>query len=264
MKIAFFTDTYYPQINGVTVSIENYARSLRKRGHTVYIFAPKLKGYGDTDEYVQRLTSLKILSSEPEARIPVLIPNSSLRRLFRLNFDIVHAHGNGVFSFLGYEVSRVKGTPFIMTFHTLHTKYTHYILKGRLLRPGMVASGLRVFANLCDSVITPSAKMEQELRAYGVRKPIYVVPNFIQASAFEGVEKGYLHKLLGLGTSERLILTVGRLGKEKNFDFVIKVFAQVAKKQAAAHLVVVGNGPEKRSLVKLSQELKIASNVHFP
>ena len=47
MRIAMFTDTYTPQINGVVTSINCFVHELEKMGHEVLIFAPKVKGAPD-------------------------------------------------------------------------------------------------------------------------------------------------------------------------------------------------------------------------
>ncbi len=263
MRIAFFTETYHPQINGVTVSVDNFATSLRKKAHVVYIFAPKIKGYKDTDKNILRLSSIKVISAEPEARLPLLVPNKSIRQMFRLNFDLIHAHGNGAFSLLGYQAAMIKRVPFILTFHTLHTKYTHYFLNGKLIKPNMVAKGLRVFGNLCDGVITPSEKMKKELVSYGVKKPIKVIPSFIDFSKFQGRKKGYLHKKFSILQESPILLSVGRLGKEKNFDFIIKTFQKLSRKDEKVHLVIVGQGLEKLNLKNLARTLGVGSKVHF-
>lgn len=270
MKIGFFTDTYYPQINGVTISVDNFAQELRKRGHQVYIFAPKIKNYNDKDKDVFRLSSFKVIDSEPEARFPILIPTKKLREMFATQLDLVHAHGNGAFSFLGYEVAQAKGIPFVMTFHTLHTKYTHYFLNGRLVKPRMVSAGLRVFGNLCQGVITPSEKMKEELNRYGVKKKIEVIPNFIALDKFKQVKKSsFLYDFLKVDMAHPLILSVGRLGKEKNFEFIVKVFAKLTKKNYPKeganqpYLVFVGQGPQKDNLIKLANSLGVGKKVFF-
>ena len=60
MKIGFFTDTYLPHINGVTISVETCAQALEARGHEVYIIAPKYPRYKEKRERVYRLLSVKL------------------------------------------------------------------------------------------------------------------------------------------------------------------------------------------------------------
>lgn len=265
MKIAFFTDTYYPDLNGVTVSVSNFAKELRKKGHKVYIFAPKIEGkHKDKDKNLIRLPSFKILSKvEPQIYTPTIWPNKEFREMFTEDFDIIHAHGNGPYSLLGYSIGKIKRIPFVMTFHTIHTHYTHYIFNGKIITPRMVSMGLKTFAHRCSLVITPSEKMKKELLSYGVKKQIHVIPNFLEGDRFKKNKKGYLHKLLNLPKETPIILTVGRIGKEKNIDFILKVFREVCKTDTKSHLVVVGRGPESDNLITLSKKLGIEKRVHF-
>lgn len=263
MKIAFFTDTYYPQLNGVTISVDNFAQELRKKGHTVYIFAPRIKKSRKKDENLTNLPSIKILSSEHALYIPVPTSYTDYAKIFKLDIDIIHAHGNGAFTLLGYQVARMKRIPFVLTFHTQLTKYTHYFLKGKVIRPQMIEKALQMYANISDGVITPSEKMKKELRRYGVTKPIHVIPNFVEKDIFVEVQKNYLHKRFGLPKDSPILLSVGRLGKEKNFEFVIEMFAELAKTEDKSHLVIVGSGVERSHLKAKAEEKGISKRVHF-
>lgn len=263
MRIAFFTDTYLPQLNGVSISIKETAGELRKRGHSVYIFAPKISTYKDSDKNIIRLNSFKVLSSEPEIMFPLPLLNKNYKKIMSLSFDIVHAHGNGAFSLLGHQVARLKGVPYVMTFHTLHTKYTHYFLKGRIISPKMVATALRIFGNRCDGVIAPSEKMKRELVKYGINKPIEIIPSLARIGSFGKESRGFLRKRLKIHKHLPIILSVGRLGKEKNFEFLIRVFSKINKKFPSSHLVIVGRGPEEKNLKQLILKFKLSKQVHL-
>lgn len=263
MKIGIFTDTYYPQLNGVTTSIDNFTKELRSLGHTVYIFAPKIKGYTDTDKQVFRMPSFKVLSSEPEIHFPLPTVNKSLREIYRHDFDIVHAHGNGAFSLIGIQVARMKGVPYILTFHTLHAQYTHYILNGKVVKPRMVAAAFRILGNRCDGVVTPSEKMKRELIKYGVKKQIEVVPNFINSAPFHLKKNNFLQERLQLPKNARVLLSVGRIGKEKNFEFLISMFKKLALVEKNSHLVIVGRGTHLEKLKKAAGKL-LDKRIHFP
>lgn len=263
MKIAIFTDTYKPQINGVITHLENLTQELRKQGHTVYIYAPKIKKYRDLDKFVIRIPSLKILASESDVRIPIFLPDKALIKLFSLDFDLIHAFGNGPFSILGLQIAKLKGVPFVMSFDTLFTEYTHYILNGKILKPKMVAYVLKIFANVCNGIIAPSEKMKQKLKDYGVKKKIEIIPYFINIDKFMVASKNFLHTKLSIPAGEKILLSVGRLGKEKNFGFLIKVLAEVQKVDNKIHLVIVGQGVEKKNLERLISNLHLKNNVHL-
>lgn len=266
MKIGFFTDTFYPDLNGVSISVNNFANTLRKKGHTVCIFAPKIKGkYEDQDKNVIRLPSIKILTNtEPNIYFPLIWPNKEFRKMFTEDFDIIHAHGNGPYSLLGYFIAKIKRVPYVMTFHTIHTHYVHYIFKGKIITPRMVSKLFKLFAERCQAVIVPSLKMKEEFISYGLKKNVpYVIPNFLEEGKFKSSRIGYLHKRLKLDKDVLIVLTVSRIGKEKNIDFILRVFKEVAKRDKKAHLVIVGKGPEKNNLVVLADKLGITERVHF-
>jgi glycosyltransferase involved in cell wall biosynthesis len=264
MKIAYFTDSYYPMLNGVTISIDYFTQELRKKKHTVYIFSPEIPHYSDKRKDVYRFSSFRLTNSEPQVRVPIIAPHEIIRDISQMDFDIVHAHGNGFFSLLGYQVAKMKGIPYIATFHTEFTQYTHYFLQGKVVKPKMMERILKLLGNLCDAVITPSVKMKEALEQYGVKKPITVIPNFIHLTNFkEAKSTGYLRKRFRIPPSAPLILSVGRMGYEKNFPFLIKAFEKLSKEEKTAHLVLIGHGIELDTFQTLAKELNVSDRVHF-
>lgn len=262
MKIGIFTDIYYPYLNGVSVAVDNLIKELRKDGHTVYLFAPQIKGYKDSDPNIFRLSSTKVIFSAPEIRLPIPFPNKNLRKVFELDLDLIHAHGGGAFSLLGYQIARIKGMPFILTFHGMLTEYMHYIFRGKVIKPKAVVLASRVFGNAADGLTTPSEKMKNILINYGVQKPITVIPNIVDPLTFDISQKIFLQEKLHLPKDTPIILAVGRLGKEKNFSFIVKMFKKLAEKESTSHLVFVGKGPEEENLVNLSEKY-IDKRIHF-
>lgn len=264
MKIAYFTDTYYPQLNGVATYVGYLVKKIYQKNYQIYLFAPKIKGYKDKEDYVHRLPSIRALPNLPDSiRLPLPIPHQTIWKIIKFDFDIVHAHGNAAFSLIGLAVARSKKVPFILTFHTQIGQFSHYFLKG-VVKPKLLNNILlKKFGNLCDGVITPSEKMKDELIAAGVTKQIEVIPNFIDYEKFNVKTKGYLHKKYKIPKGEPILLSVGRLGKEKNFEFLIKVFAKLAEINQDAHLVIAGEGFEKKNLTQLIFKLGLRKRAHL-
>lgn len=262
MKIAFFTDTYWPQINGVTESIDTLKRELENLGHEVYVVAPKSPGYKDEDPNVFRLSSVKFVK-DPEQRMIIPIPEKDLRKLFRHKFDLVHIHTLGTAGFLGWEIAQLRDLPCVLTYHTLLNRYTHYFLKGKIIRPKVVETGSKIFCNLCDLIIAPTNRVRDELKSYGVRKKILVIPGGIELDRFKKLKEGFLREKLDLNKEAKIILYLGRLGKEKNLGFVVKALKNLLKNEKETHLVIVGDGPERKNLEKLAKELGLESKVLF-
>ncbi len=261
MRIGFFTDGFLPQPNGVAISVFESAKELQARGHEVFIIAPKYPGYVDREANVIRLSSVKIIK-QPETRLAPSLPDKYLRRVLSMDFDIIHGHSGGPITLLGWEIARTRKIPFVVTYHTLWSRYTHYFFKGKIVTPRLMERATKLFGNRVDYLIAPTARVEKELRSYGVKKPIAVVPSGIDTDRFKQEGSGLLRKKLGL-RNQPILLFVGRLGREKSIDFIIKSFSQVHKKAASANLVLIGDGPERKKLASLAKRLGIAKNIHF-
>lgn len=261
MKIAFFTDSYIPQKNGVTTAVENLKKSLEKKGHTVYIIAPKFPKYATTKTVI-RIPSFQVEKSS-NSRFAFYFPAKSLRVALKIKYDIIHGHSGGPISLLGWEVARRQNIPYIFTYHTLWNQYAHYFLHGKVITPKLIERATRIFSNMSSAVIAPSKRVEEELLSYGVTKPISVIPSGIDTAAFRGKPNKYLHSLLSIPTSHSILLFVGRLGKEKTIDFLIKSLVKVQEELPATDLVIIGEGSEHTSLRKLAEKLGVASSVHL-
>ncbi len=262
MKIAFFTDTYWPQINGISENIDTVKKGLERLGHEVYIVAPKSSGYQDTDPNVFRLSAIKIIKN-PEQKVIIPIPEKDLRSLFRHEFDMVHVHTLGTAGFLGWEVAQLRDLPCVVTYHTLLNRYSHYVLKGKLIHPKIAEVGSKIFCNLCDIVIAPTMRVKKELLSYGVTKEVSVIPGGIELERFRKSEKGFLREKLDVNDDKKIILYLGRLGKEKNIGFIIQSLENLLKRRSDTCLAIVGDGPERENLKKMVGQLDLTGRVLF-
>lgn len=261
MRIGFFTDGFLPQPNGVATSVYETAKELERRGHEVFIIAPKFPHYKDRGSNVIRLASINI--HEPtKTRIALNLPDKDLRKVLAIEFDIIHGHSGGPITLLGWEVARSKKIPYVVTYHTLWNRYTHYFLKGKVVTPKMMERATKIFGNRVDLLIAPTSRVEKELRSYGVKKPMRVVPSGINIEEFSGAKKGELRRRLDLG-NKPVALYVGRLGREKLVSLIIESFAKVLLEVPDAQLVLAGDGEEKSDLVNLAKKLEITKSIHF-
>lgn len=261
MRIGFFTDGYLPQPNGVATSVYETAKELERRGHEVFVIAPKYPGYKDTSKNVIRLTSINV-NEAVKIRVAITLPDKDMRQVLSNEYDIIHGHAGGPITLLGWEVARNKKVPYVVTYHTMWSRYTHYFLKGKVVTPKMMERATKIFGNAVDFLIAPTGRVEKELRSYGVKTPIKVIPSGVDLEEFAKAKKGVLRKRLGL-KNEPIVLFVGRLGKEKMTDFIIKSFSEVLLKEPKAQLVIAGDGEERDHLEGLCGNLKIDENVHF-
>lgn len=262
MKIGMFTDSYHPSRDGVATSVASVSQELKKRGHVVYIIAPQHPHIKDRKN-IFRIFSVQLFK-EPDIRIGLEIPQPSLLKISTIDFDIIHGHSGGPISFLGWQLALVSDRPFVETYHTLWKYYRHYFLFPRLIKPGLVKRIHAWFGNDCDALIAPTQKVKKTLLSYGIKKPIYVVPTGIVRSNFSHHPAGYLHTRLRIPTTTKIILSVGRLEKEKSMDFVLHAFSAAQSSCPQSALVIVGEGRNKKKMEQYIFSHGLHNTVHLP
>ncbi|HNK64229.1 MAG TPA: glycosyltransferase [Anaerolineales bacterium] len=265
MRIGLFTDTYAPQVNGVSVSLQMILEGLKKRGHQVTIFAPKFPGYKDNEPNVMRLPSLKYLNNPP-IYVAVLGTPRSTWKLTREHFDVLHAHSPASVGLLAYLTASTKRLPLIYTYHTSITDYTHYIrfIGGTSIIKYAATWFSKASTNLGDQIIVPSPKFERLLVKQKVRQPITVIPNGIDLSMFKAAKNpGSLRNRLGLGPDAPVLLTVGRMDPEKRLEFIVEAFDLLAERVPNAHLVFAGDGGARKSVEEKAKATRVKDRIHF-
>jgi len=262
IRVAVFTETYPPALNGVAISVHTFCRELRALGHKVLVFAPSFPGRAaQEEEGVFRFPAFL----PPQAKfypIPIPLRGGFWGRIKRFRPDVVHLHSIFVLSTLGLLCGRKLGVPIVLTYHTLLEDYAHY---GRPIPEPLVRWFLRErtrrFCNLCDLVISPGRSIIPLLRSYGVRRPILALPTGVEAKP-PPLTKQEARRALGLPDGI-LVLYVGRVGKEKNIPLLLRSFSEVAPKVPRARLVVVGGGPLLKEAKRMAAKLGIERRALF-
>lgn len=259
MRIGLFTDTYTPDINGVVTVVSLMERTLAERGHDVLVFAPSHPEAQADEAHVCRFSSVKLIYYQG---MRVAMPFS--RRAVRLanQLDVIHSHDPfsiGVFAVWAAHRYRL---PHVHTYHTLYTEYRRYL--PALIRPPqrIVERYSRSFCNRCDVVIAPSVQMKAELERYHISAPIRALPFGVDAEDFAGVSSWDARRALGI-TAPRILLYVGRLGWEKNIQFLLRVYLRLRQQRQDIHLVIAGDGPHRVHLERQAQEMGLGATVTF-
>ncbi|HQD62523.1 MAG TPA: glycosyltransferase [Defluviitoga sp.] len=264
MNIGMFSDTYIPQKNGVATALKLYKDEMERLGHNVFLFVPKYDiKYSRQEKNVFEFPAVKF-PFEKEQR--VAIPFSwKMFKIKDLNLDIVHSHDPFSMGILAMSVSKSLKLKHIGTHHTMYEYYLHYLPP--IMRPPVELTQ-KLIKNWClklDRVIAPTNNIKNTLIEYGVPSyHIEVIPTGIDISSFDKPITWDLRKEYpSIKEGDRILLFVGRLGKEKNIDFLIRVFSKVLLEEKNVKFVIIGGGPEKENLELLAEELKIKENVIF-
>ena len=268
MKIGLFTDTYYPQINGVATSVLMLKRNLEMRGHQVYVFTttdPK----ADSEEInVYRVPSIPFIS----ARRVGMFYNPRLSKIIKgLGLDVIHTHTEFSLGIFGRYMARELNIPFLHTYHTIYEDYTHYLGKLGVFDPIAKMAVRKISINFCnsaDKVIVPTNKVEELLLSYNVKQDISVIPTGIELnkfykSNFSFDEVQNLRENLGIREKEKVLLYIGRLAKEKNIEEILIAMKYYLKDKEDVKFLLIGDGPEKDILEEKAKELGIDKKTVF-
>jgi len=261
MRIGLFTDTYAPQINGVSTVVQLMAREFDSWGHASFVFAPSYpERQIEPRERVWRFPSKKV-RFHPESRLTWPYRRRVPEALSSL--DVVHSHTPFSLGLLALWAAHHYGLPHVHTYHTYFTEYLHYL--PRAIRPSKAVAqrASRAFCDRCDLVLAPSAEMKAELERYGLHTPVRAMPFGVDLEAFRGPVEFDLRAELGLASDARLLLTAGRLGPEKNFGFLLDAFAEVHRRVPAAVLALAGDGPARPQLEAQAAELGLGEATRF-
>ncbi len=263
MKIGIFTDSYRPYTSGVVRSIETFSKELTEMGHEIYIFAPSYPKYkNERDGSVFRFVSIPTPTNSDFA---LALPFSlRLRRVVRrLNLDIIHVQSPFLLGALGARCARRLGIPLVFTFHTMYEKYVHYVPFAQTITSEITRTVCREFSNKCNMVIVPTMIVKEYLNEIGVRSPIRSVPTGIDIDIYSKGDPNWLREKFNIDPDKKVLIFVGRLGQEKNVNFLLKSFADIAKTNPDTILVLVGEGPERKDLEHESELMGIRGRLIF-
>jgi len=123
LHIAFFTNSYYPVLNGVVRSVASFREGLMKQGHNVFVFAQYDPNYKDEEPFIFRYPSLPLPLGDISAAIPVSPFVDQL--LPALKLDVIHTHHPILLGQTAARKAAELGLPLVFTFHTQYWEYTH-------------------------------------------------------------------------------------------------------------------------------------------
>ena len=267
MKIGLFTDTFYPEINGVATSCLTLERELARRGHEVHVFAPKCKGW----EFNQR-EGIHYIASAPLAVLKdrnVAFP-SLLKKweAEKLDFDVVHTNSEFVMGLFGRQVAKYTGCALVHTYHTVWEDYTYYVTHGLADEAArrVTRKYSQWWCDHFDRVITPTDKTLELLRKYGVEAEIDVIPSGMDIARFaperhDMQERRSVRQECGVKDGERVLLSIGRIAREKNIERVMRAFARLRRTCPDVRFVIVGEGPQREQLGELADSLGVTEHV---
>lgn len=262
MRIAIFSESYAPVVNGVSVSINTLSREMRLRGHEVFVFAPRYPGYRDPVDGVYRFPS-RVTGAAPDYPLPIPYSPELRRQFLELNIDIVHTQTPFLLGMIGIKWARAAGIPVVTTNHTLYPEYAHYVkfMPNRITRAATVWHMKRYYSS-CKAIVAPSSPVMKILRSYGIETPIEVIQTGIDMPPQRRSRKE-TRAAYGIRADVPLLVYVGRVALEKNLRMLLDTFSEVKQRFPDARLMIVGGGPILDRFKVDVEALGLAGSVTF-
>lgn len=269
MNIGLFTDTYYPELNGVANSVYLLKKELEKKGHNVYVITTKTPGAPANEKGVFRVPS-KACSFVPERRIGLFYHPKIARKIHKMKLDIIHTNTEFAIGMFGRIMAHELFVPVVHTYHTIYEDYTHYIKK-YISSEKRAKAFVKMFSKFsvrgAEELIVPTEKVADLMRHYGVKPDINVIPTGIDLSRFEArdsaVQKSKLKASLGIPQSNKVVLYLGRVSDEKNIDEVMGYLNRYMDTNPNVTFLVVGDGPQRTALERQARGLKHRKQILF-
>jgi glycosyltransferase involved in cell wall biosynthesis len=265
VHIAHFTNSYMPVVSGVVRSVSSFRKALTALGHNVFIFAQD-DDYEDHEPFIFRYPSLPLpLSVDISAAIPVSPFMDRLLPILKL--DVIHTHHPVLLGQVAASKAQELDLPLVFTFHTQYREYTHYIPLPQhavqtFLRDA-IHSWLREYMRRCQHIVVPSKSMLDTLvRDYGLNSHYTIIPTGIDLQPYRDADGELIRAEKNWG-DEQVMISIGRLAKEKNWHTLLLAVAQVIQDHPELRVVILGDGPERRALEDLSSQLGISGRVEF-
>lgn len=273
MRIGLFTDTYPPYINGVSTSITMLKKGLEQKGHQVFVVTvndENLKYKYEDDDKIIRIPGIPI--GIFDYRLTGIYPLRVVNKIKKWNLDVIHSHtefGIGTFARI---IAKQFDIPLVHTYHTMYEDYVHYITKGYFDGTSKkIVEYLTLF--YCDKTITelivPTKKTYDLFKSkYKVERTVNIIPTGMDTQKFhkENINLKLLEQKkreYGLKPNDFVVLFVGRLGKEKNIDFLINCHTELKTKYPNLKLLIVGDGPYSEEFKELVKKNKMQDNIIF-
>ena len=245
LSIAFVTETFPPEVNGVAMTVGRLVGGLRARGHQVSVVRPR-QGRGDAgSEHELALPGLP-LPGYPGLKFGLPAGRRLVRQWRQQGPDIVHVVTEGPLGWSAVSVARKMGIPVTSGFHTNFDRYSvHYGLGW--MRPA-VAAYLRTLHRRTLATMVPTAALAAELAGEGLTG-VRVVGRGVDTDLYNPTRcSNRLREIWGVEGEGPVCLYVGRIAAEKNLALVRKTFAAIQVWHPGAKMVWVGDGPSAKQL----------------
>ena len=243
LHIEVVTDTYVPDINGVSFTLGHLCKGLMERGHQVKIIRSG-KSYG--------LNEFSVLSwplpGYWEIKVGAPLPSQLLRRWKADRPDVIYVAIETPLGFSAVAAARKLGIPIVGGFHTNFCEYLKNYGVGWLGKAVWIYQ--KWFHARLGRTLVPSPDTRDKLADAGFGK-ISVLGRGVDTELFTPARRSEaLRSSYGISENSPIALVVGRVSTEKNIGLAIRAYERMKKSCPELVCLVVGDGPARAKLIR--------------
>ncbi|PZD94615.1 glycosyltransferase family 1 protein [Paenibacillus sambharensis] len=250
MRLALFTDTFEPDVNGVARTLGRWTEYLRRQGVQVKVFAPDPVGRSETSpsHQVERFISLPFFLY-PECRLALPNPIHLRKTLASFKPTLIHVATPFNMGLCGIHYAKKHDIPLIASYHTHFDRYLPFYNLQWMVK--MLWRYMNWFHQDCRKIFVPSRSTLTDLLDKGwPADKLEIWSRGMDARSFHpNVNRKAWLEGHGINADRYLVMYAGRLAPEKNVGIALDAFAAFqARTNADAQMVVAGDGPAAEAL----------------
>ena len=263
--IGLFNDSYPPIMDGVALTVQNYARSLYKKNQEVCVVTPRVfTKYTDSPEFpVYRYASLPLWGRKPYSFGIPYADFLFLERIINVPFKILHAHCPFSSAQIALMIRKQQKIPIVATFHTkFKADFERISFNNRMITNWMIKEVIRFFESV-DEVWIPQSAVEDTIREYGYKGKMVLMENGTDFSVDGDIDvlKQQARSKLNIPPDVPVFLFVGQHIWEKNVRLIIESLTLL--KDRRFQMFFIGTGYAEKELRVLTEHCGLLSKVQF-
>ena len=249
MRIAYFTDTYYPEINGVTNTLSRLHQYLDKNRIPHIFFAPEYP-ISDDEADIRRFRGVQLPFS-PNSRLALPYHRLVKKELAAFQPDLIHVVTEFTIGNTGLRIARELNIPLVTSYHTNIEQYLEFFHAGLLEKP--VRTYYRKFHSQALRTFCPSWQTYRQLALQGYSN-LSVWSRGVDTSLYAPSKRTGIWRRQ-LGEDKFICLYVGRLSYEKGLDVYLNAIRKINQRYSDQFLFLfAGDGPFRPELENCGME----------
>lgn len=248
MKVAFVSETWLPEINGVTHTLSQLSECLCAQQHTLQLVRPTPKDGSHEPRVAEELQVKAIPVKDYEGVNIGWVPPRKLRQFWRDHRpDVVYIATEGPLGMVALRVARQLRLPVVSGFHTNFDQYSRHYLWLRAVRP-FVGAFLKRFHNRTLATLVPTRQQAERMTAQGYRN-VHVMGRGLNHGRFSPQHRDSdLRASWGASEETPVVMYTGRLAVEKNIPLLVASLQALHERHPDQVAVIVGDGPMRREI----------------